>query len=35
MTANAIDLHDLDQVFHAFYASVSGPPGGQDCLVDG
>lgn len=30
MAAAAIDLHDLDQIFDAFYASVSGPPGGQD-----
>lgn len=30
MAETAIDLHDLDQIFDAFYASVSGPPGGQD-----
>lgn len=30
MATTATDLHDLDQIFDAFYASVSGPPGGQD-----
>lgn len=30
MAQSTIDLHDLDQVFDAFYSSVSGPPGGQD-----
>lgn len=30
MSVHTIDLTDLDQIFDAFYASVSGPPGGQD-----
>ena len=25
-----MDLHDLDEIMHAFYGSISGPPGGQD-----
>ncbi len=25
-----MNLHDLDDIMHAFYDSISGPPGGQD-----
>jgi hypothetical protein len=25
-----MNLHDLDEIMHAFYDSISGPPGGQD-----
>jgi hypothetical protein len=30
MTSTDLDLHSLDDVVTAMYASISGPPGGQD-----